>query len=179
MLRCWKCSCRGSVGCRRSQNHEENISIRQVCNDGRKKWNFFFLFSTALEVGGGILRSPRAPLHPQSKRTRCALCLSLGEMATERGGKGNVGNCSPQMTEEMKLSLHKGCCNPPASLLITSGMLQMLAETGQDEFKWWHGSFKALFNPVSPHGSVPEGSHARVGFPTRLILHRVREGGKH
>lgn len=143
-----------------------------------KKVDFFLLFSTALEVGGGILRGPRAPLHPQSKRIRCALCLSLGEMATERGGKGNVGNCSPQMTEEMKLSLHKGGCNPPASLLITSGMLQMLAETGQDEFKWWHGSFKALFNPVSPHGSVPEGSRARVGFPTRLILHRVREGGK-
>lgn len=40
------------------------------------------------------------------------------------------------MTEEMKLSLCKGGCNPPASLLSAPGMLQMLAETGQDEFKW-------------------------------------------
>lgn len=56
---------------------------------GEKSGMFFFcLFSSALEVGGGILRGPRAPLHPQSKRIRCALCLSLGEMATERGGNG-------------------------------------------------------------------------------------------
>lgn len=131
-----------------------------------------FLLYTALEVRGDILRGPRAPPHTHSTRTRGALCLSLGEMGTQKGEKGNFGSCGSQITEEMKLSLCKGGCNPPAFLLTASGMLQMLAETGQDEFKWKHGSLKALFNPVSPHGSAP----GRVGFPTLLILLRVGEG---
>lgn len=83
------------------------------------------------------------------------------------------------MTEEMKVSLCKGGCNPAAFLLITSGMLQMLAETGQDEFKWRHGSLKALLNPVTPRGSAPGGSHGRVGgFPNTLNSTPGQGGGK-
>lgn len=133
-----------------------------------------FLLYPALEVRGDIVRGPRAPPHTHSTRTSCALCLSLGEMGTQKGEKGNFGNCGPQMTEEMKLSLCKGGCNPPAFLLIASGMLQMLAETGQDEFKWKPGSLKALFNPVSPHGSAP----GRV-LGNTLNSTSGREGGKH
>lgn len=103
---------------------------------GQEKRVDFFWLSTLLEVGGGVLGSPRAPLHPHSTRTTCASSLSLGEMGTERGEKGTFGNCSPQTTDEMKFSLCKGGCNPPASLLSNPGMLQMPAETRQDEFKW-------------------------------------------
>lgn len=99
-------------------------------------------------------------------------------MGTQREvKKGNFGNCDPQMTEEMKFSLCKGGFNPPASLPIAPGMLQMLSEPGRDEFKWQHRSLKALFNP-NLHMALPGGgSHGGVASPPPSVPHRVREGG--
>lgn len=71
------------------------------------------------------------------------------------------------MTEKMELSLCKDGCNPPAFLLIASGMLQMPAEPGQDSS---NGSMEAL-NPFQAGISTwvcPRGLPQRGGIPNTL-----------
>lgn len=115
------------------------LSVRQAQRLNTFQPVFFFPLSSfqcsdapsGLCQGLWVQSGPGAALHPHRTRARRALCPSPREMGTERGEKGSLGNCSPQITKQMKLSLCKGGCNPPASLLIPSGTLPTPTETGQ------------------------------------------------
>lgn len=82
----------GAVGDAGSQNRE-NISIRWVCRDRRRKW-IFFCFT--LEVGGDVLGGPKAPLHPHNKGSGVPRACPW-EKWGQRGMKKEIlGTASPK-----------------------------------------------------------------------------------
>lgn len=124
------------------QSHEEKVEM------------FYFLLLWRWEEAFWGSQSSSSPSQHKDQ-----VCLTpvLGEMGTERDERGNFGKCSPQMTEEMKLSLSVDGYNPPAFLLVASGMLQMLAETGRGSS---NGSMEALkpFSTRYLHMGLPQGA---------------------